>query len=159
MDITLDSNVLVYAFVPPIHKNRKKREEWRNLHIKAKKLYEDVIQGNHSLILPFAVIVEVASVISMLTGKEEFGKDTALEIEDSAEVILFDSDLKERALDYAIKIKAGGFDNFIAITSILYGTTLITNDVPFYGKLNPFAAEYQFEAILFRDLNIDDLGL
>jgi len=28
MDITLDSNVLVYAFVPPLHKNKEKREDW-----------------------------------------------------------------------------------------------------------------------------------
>lgn len=157
MYITLDSNVLVYAFVPPLHKNKKKREEWNNLHIKAKELYEDVIKEKHRLILPFAVIVEVASVISLLTGKEEFGKDAALEIEDSAEVVLFDVDLKERALDYAVRIRAGGFDNLIAITSILYGTTLITNDKPFHDKLVPFSSEYQFKIKFFRDLNLDDL--
>ena len=159
MDITLDSNVLVYAFVPPIHKNEVKRKEWKNLHINARKIYEDVIKEEHCLILPFAVIMEVASVISLLTGKEEYGKDSALEIADSAKIILFDSDLKERALDYAIKIKAGGFDNLIAITSILYGTTLITNDKPFYNKLIKFTEEYQFEIKLFRDLNIGDLNL
>ena len=157
MGITLDSNVLVYAFVPPIHKNKDKREEWKNLHIKAKRIYEGIIKGKQKLILPFAVIVEVASVISLLTGKEEFGKDSALEIEDAAEVVLFDSDFKERALDYAVKIKAGGFDNLIAITSILYGTTLITNDKPFYDKLIPFLDEYQFEVKHFRDLNLNDL--
>jgi len=158
MDITLDSNVLVYAFVPPLHKNKEKREEWKNLHTKARKIYEDVIEGKHRLILPFAVIVEVSSVVSMLTGKEEFGKDAALEIEDSSEVILFDSDLKERAIDYAVKIKAGGFDNIIAITTILYGTTLITNDKPFHDKLTPFSDEYQFGIKFFRDLNLDELG-
>lgn len=158
MDITLDSNVLVYAFVPPLHKNKEKREEWKNLHAKARKIYEDVIEGKHRLILPFAVIVEVSSVVSMLTGKEEFGKDAALEIEDSAKVVLFDSDLKERAIDYAVKIKAGGFDNIIAITTILYGTTLITNDKPFYDKLIPFLDEYQIEIKFFRDLNLYELG-
>ena len=55
MDITLDSNVLVYAFVPPLHKNKEKREEWKNLHTKARKIYEDVIDGKHRLILPFAI--------------------------------------------------------------------------------------------------------
>ncbi|MCX9012617.1 MAG: PIN domain-containing protein [Candidatus Methanoperedens sp.] len=159
MDITLDSNVLVYAFVPPIHKNKKMREEWKDLHGKAKKIYEDIVEEKHRLILPFAVIVEVASVISMLTGKEEYGKDAALEIEDSAMMVLFDSDLKDRALDYAVKIKAGGFDNLIAITSILYGTTLITNDKPFYDKLAPFSDEYQFKVTFFRNLNIDALKL
>jgi len=159
MDITLDSNVLVYAFVPPLHKDKMKREEWKNLHTKARKIYESIIEGKHRLILPFVVIVEVASVVSLLTGKEEFGKDAALEIEDSAKVILFDSNFKERVLDYAIKIKAGGFDNIIAITSILYGTTLITNDKPFYDKLILFTEEYQFEVKLFRDLNFDDLKL
>jgi predicted nucleic acid-binding protein len=84
MDITLDSNVLVYAFVPPIHKNEMKRKEWENLHINARKIYENVIREEHCLILPFAVIMEVASVISLLTGKEEYGKDAALEIMDSA---------------------------------------------------------------------------
>ncbi len=159
MYITLDSNVLVYAFVPPIHKNEVKRKEWENLHINAKKIYENVIREKHCLILPFAVIVEVASVISLLTGKEEYGKDAALEIGDCAKIVLFDSDIKERALDYAIKIKAGGFDNLIAITSILYGTTLITNDKPFYNKLLQFTDEYQFNVKLFRDLNLTDLKL
>jgi len=157
MDITMDSNVLVYAFVPPLHKNKEKREEWKNLHTKAKKIYEDVIEEKHRLILPFAVIVEVSSVVSMLTGKEEFGKDAALEIEDSAKIVLFDSDFKERAIDYAVKIKAGGFDNFIAMASILYGTTLITNDKPFHDKLIPFLDKYQFEIKFFRDLNPDAL--
>lgn len=93
----------------------------------------------------------------MLTGKEELGKDAALEIEDSAKVILFDSDLKDRALDYAVKIKAGGFDNLIAITSLLYGTTLITNDRVLHDKLDPISEEYQFKVKLFRELNLDDL--
>jgi len=159
MDITLDSNVLVYAFVPPIHKNEVKRKEWEYLHIKARKIYENVIREKHCLILPFAVIMEVASVISLLTGKEEYRKDAALEIEDCAKIVLFDSDIKERALDYAIKIKAGGFDNLIAITSILYGTTLITNDKPFYNKLLQFTDEYQFDVKLFRDLNLANLEL
>ena len=43
--------------------------------------------------------------------------------------------------------------------SILYGTTLITNDKPFYNKLIKFTGEYQFEIKLFRDLNIGDLNL
>lgn len=143
---------------PSLHKNKEKRKDWSDLHIKAKKIYEDVIEGKHKLILPFAVIVEVAPVVSNLTGKEEFGKDTALEIEDSAEIILFDSDFKERALDYAVKIKAGGFDNLIAITSILFGTTLITNDKPFYDKLVPFSNQYQFEVKFFRNMNPYEMG-
>jgi len=102
MNITLDSNVLVYSFVPPLHKNKKKREEWEILHTKARRLFEDIIAGKHELIVPFAVVVEVASVVALLTGKEEFGKDAALEIEDSAQVILFDSDIRDRVLDYAV---------------------------------------------------------
>jgi predicted nucleic acid-binding protein len=78
MIVTLDSNVLVYAFVPPLHKNKEKRREWNDLHVKARKIYENIINGKHRLILPFAVIVEVASVVSSLTGKDEFGKDAAL---------------------------------------------------------------------------------
>ena len=85
-------------------------------------------------------------------------KTPLFEIEDSAEVILFDSDLKERAIDYAVKIRAGGFDNIIAITTILYGTTLITNDKPFYDKLTPFLDEYQIEIKFFRDLNLYEMG-
>jgi len=155
MDITLDSNVLVYAFVPPIHKNEMKRKEWGDLHTNAKKLYEDILNKKHCLIIPFAVLIEVASVISALTGREEYGKDVAMEIEDSAQIILFDSDVKKRALDYAIRIKADGFDNIIAITSIIYGTTLITNDRPLYNKLVRFTDEYQFNLELFRDLDVE----
>ena len=154
MILTLDSNVLVYAFIPPIHKNEDKRKEWNDLHVKARKIFEEIIGGKHKLILPFAVILEVASVVSSLTGKEELGKDTAIEISDCAEIVLFDSDFRERALDYAVRIRAGGFDNLIAITSILFGTTLITNDRPFFDKLIPFLEEYQFEAKLFRNMTV-----
>jgi predicted nucleic acid-binding protein len=157
MDITLDSNVLVYAFVPPLHKNRSKREEWRVLHAKAKRLYEDIIAERHRLIIPFAVVLEVASVVSLLTGKEELGKDAAIEVEDSAMLVLFDSDLKERALDYAVKIKAGGFDNLLVITSIIYGSTLITNDRPLRDKLKPIVKEYQIDIKLFREMKLEDL--
>ena len=94
-------------------------------------------------------------MISALTGREEYGKDVAMEIEDSAQIILFDSDVKKRALDYAIRIKADGFDNIIAITSIIYGTTLITNDRPLYNKLVRFTDEYQFNLELFRDLDVE----
>lgn len=72
MDITLDSNVLVYSFVPPLHKNKKKRKEWENLHLKAKEIYEGVIGGRYRLILPFAVIIEVASVVSCLREKKSW---------------------------------------------------------------------------------------
>lgn len=109
------------------------------------------------MIIPFAVIIEVASVISLLTGREEFGKDAALEIEDASTLVLFDLEIKERALDYAVRIKAGGFDNLIAIAAILYGTTLITNDKPFFDKLSPFFETYQFEAFLFRELELQNL--
>lgn len=38
------------------------------LYSMAKKIYESIIEGKHRLIIPFAVIVEVASVVSLLTG-------------------------------------------------------------------------------------------
>jgi predicted nucleic acid-binding protein len=120
-------------------------------------LYEQVIGGKHNLIIPFAVLVEVASVIALLTGKEEFGKDAALEIEDAATVVLFDAEMKERALDYAVKLRAGGFDNLIAIAAILYGTTIITNDRPFFDKVAPHCDEYQIRALLFRDMDASDV--
>ena len=52
MKITIDSDVLAYAFIEPskeIYKN--KYEEFKTLHIKADDLFKDVILGNHELII------------------------------------------------------------------------------------------------------------
>ena len=154
MDLTLDSNVLVYANIPPYHKDPKEFKRWEGLHKKSKQLFEDILRGKHNLIIPFSVLVEVASVISILTGKRDIAKDVAIQIEDASKLIIFDRDLMDVAIEHAIEIKAGGFDNIIATTSISYKTLLITNDKPFYEKIAKVSYLYDIDVKLLREMSI-----
>jgi len=71
MKVTLDSDVLAYAFIEPnkdVHKERY--EEFEVLHNKADSLFKDVIKGNYELIIPSTVLIEVAIVMSRAVGSE-----------------------------------------------------------------------------------------
>lgn len=73
--------------------------------------------------------------MSLLTGGEELGKDVAVEVEDSVMLLLFDSDLKERAWTMQSKSKQEAL-TILVITSIIHGSTLVANDKPLHDK-NP----------------------
>ena len=52
-NLTIDSDVLVYAFVKPTKKIYKEQfEEFAALHDKADRIYKSVIRGDHELVIP-----------------------------------------------------------------------------------------------------------
>ena len=157
MRLTLDSNVLVYALAPPLHKRVLRKRGWRELSEKASILFEDIIKGKHRLVIPYSVPVEIAAVVAILTGDEAKGKEAASEVMGVAEVVFYDERLAEKAIEHAVKIRASGFDNIVATTAILGKATLLTNDRIFYEKMSRVASEYGVDVKLFRELQKDQI--
>lgn len=72
MKVTIDSDVLAYAFIEPTKNLYKdKYEEFKALHVKADNLFKDVIFGKHELIIPSTVLIEVPIIISRAAGTED----------------------------------------------------------------------------------------
>jgi predicted nucleic acid-binding protein len=71
MKLTIDSDVLAYAFIEPAKEVYKERfDEFKTLHNKADYIYKGVIRGVHELIIPSTVLIEVAIVMSRALGGE-----------------------------------------------------------------------------------------
>ena len=71
MKLTIDSDVLAYAFIEPTKEVYKERfDEFKALHNKADYIYKGVIRDIHELIIPSTVLIEVAIVMSRAVGEE-----------------------------------------------------------------------------------------
>jgi len=154
VNLTLDSDVLVYALNVPGDKNL------RNVHIKSSKLYKSCITGDNKLLLPTTILVESVSALSKIITPE-FAKASREDIVDNASEIfpvspkpaLYSMPDNQRYVDlcleyatnFSIKkdpadsyapglkddaseVKISGMDIFILAYSDLRSTTLITND-------------------------------
>jgi len=81
MMISLDANIFIYANISGEKiKNKKKREEWIQLHKKADVIYTDMLKGKHIVLIPSVIVAEVCAVISRMTNSEEEGMKAANEI-------------------------------------------------------------------------------
>jgi len=89
MKVTIDSDVLVYAFMEPNKKiYKEKYEEFKVLHNIADSIFKDVIHGDHELIIPSTVLIEVAIVMSRAVGSE-IAKEVYENIKKNATSILY----------------------------------------------------------------------
>jgi len=150
--LVTDTNVLVYAFLSPEFTPKAREEEWLSLHRKASILYEDVLAQKHSLIIPSVVLIEIASVIAGMTGKEEKAKKAADNLKSVAYVIYDDPLSTDQAVSYAVKLKLSGFDARIASCAIINSANLVTNDKRFYDKFSPKAKEYGIRVFFLREM-------
>lgn len=136
--ITPDSGVFIYRFLGPERiKNAQRREKWKKKHEKAKIVYNDIILGKNIAIIPSAVLIEVASVISRMTANSSYGIAVAKEIDKFCIVIYEDQGYLWDILNLATEIRGSGFDNTIIATSILHKTTVITTDKRLYKNIKP----------------------
>jgi len=123
--ITPDSGVFIYRFINPDKiANEQKREEWKKKHDKAKAIYDYVVLGECTSIIPSAVLIEVASVISRMTANSSYGLTVANEVEKFCIVVYEDKSHVQDILNLATEIRASGYDNNLVATSILYKTTV-----------------------------------
>lgn len=156
MRLVLDTNVLVYAFVSPEFVSKVRKEEWLELHEKARELYRDILKSKHELIIPSIVLKELAAVISGMVGEKEARED----VENVRSVALIDYDdpmFTQQAINYGVKLKLSGFDTDIATCAIINSTNLITNDRKFYDKFLPKSKEYGIKLFLLRKMKIKEI--
>lgn len=151
MHLVLDTNVLVYAFVSPEFVPKVRKDEWFALHSKARLLYEDILSGKHYLIIPSTVLIEMAAVISAMSGEEQARMDVD-NVKENALILYDDPIFTEQAIAHAVNLKLSGFDTTIASCAILNSATLITNDRGFYEKFSPKARDFGVNVLLFRNL-------
>jgi predicted nucleic acid-binding protein len=156
MRLTIDSDVLVFAFIEPTQKIYKEKfEDFKVLHEKADHIYRGVIQGRHELIIPSTVLIETAIVVSRM-ATEEAGMSVYKKVKTHASEILYlDDKFTEYCIERGVKTLLGGFDAAVLSTASFAGTALLTNDRKFYENIKRHHTE--MKAYLLRDLKVEEL--
>ena len=154
MKLTIDSDVLAYAFIEPTKKVYKERfDEFKVLHNKADYLYKCVIRGVHELIIPATVLIEVAIVMSR-TVEEETAKSVYEKVKRHASKILY---LNEKFTSYSmekgIKTHLSGFDTVVFACVVHANSALVTNDRSFFRNVKKHHPE--IKAYLLREMDVD----
>ncbi len=144
---TFDTTVLAEGLVKP---RREKKdavyEERKKRHEKAKAFLREVETGEAVMYVPTAALVEIAAVVSRLTGKEERGREASEYVQTHAEV-LYDWDILQEAVQLAAETAASGFDNVFLTVAKETDSTLLTND----SGMHSTAQNIGIESILLRD--------
>ncbi len=155
MKVTIDSDVLVYAFIEPTKKiYKEKYEEFKVLHDKADCIFKDVIHGDHELIIPSTVLIEVAIVMSRAVGSE-IAKEVYENIKKNTTSILY---LNENFTEYCMEKgieTLSGFDTVVFACAFRENSILITGDRRFFHNVQEHHPEVK--SYLLREMNIDDL--
>jgi len=156
MKLTIDSDVLAYAFIEPTKEVYKERfDEFKALHNKADYIYKGVIRGVHELIIPSTVLIEVAIVMSRAVG-EEIAKSVYGRVKKNATEILY---LNEKFTTYCmekgIKTHLSGFDTVVFASVVHANSALVTNDRSFFRNVNKHHPE--IKSYLLREMDVDEI--
>lgn len=156
MKITIDSDVLVYAFIEPSKKIYKENfEEFKVLHIKADSIFKDVINGDYELIIPSTVLIEVAIVMSRAVGNK-IAKDVYESIKKNASSILYlNENFTEYCMVKGVETHLSGFDTVVFACAYRENSNLITGDRRFFHNVQEHHPELKVHFL--REMNIDDL--
>ena len=129
MKLTIDSDVLVYAFVKPTKKIYKEQfEEFAALHDKADRIYKSVIRGDHELVIPSTVLIEVAIVMSRMVGGD-IAKAVYERLKGhTTEILYLNEHFTTYCVDKGIKTHLSGFDTVVFACADYMDSKLITND-------------------------------
>ncbi|MGH2612723.1 MAG: type II toxin-antitoxin system VapC family toxin [Rhabdochlamydiaceae bacterium] len=167
MIILLDTNIFVYYLVPPEYLLPADRTRWSELHDKAKIIYENILAGKHTLVVPAIILVEIASIIQSITGDESKAAQAIEEIkrlnqEGIANILYLDSLLTEQSVSFVIESKLKSVDAIIGTCSVIRQATLVTNDADLYLAIINIPAEPgvsdRIDAYLLRAVSIDQLN-
>jgi len=153
MKLTIDSDVLAYAFIEPTKEVYKERfDEFKALHNKADYIYKGVIRDIHELIIPSTVLIEVAIVMSRAVG-EEIAKTVYERVKKHATEILY---INEKFTTYCmgkgIKTHLSGFDTVVFACVVHADSALVTNDRSFFRNVKKHHPE--IKAYLLREVDI-----
>jgi predicted nucleic acid-binding protein len=136
MKVTIDSDVLAYAFIEPnkdIYK--EKYEEFETLHSKADSLFKDVIKGHHELIIPSTVLIEVAIVMSRAVGSKIAKKVYESIKKNAAGILYLNENFREYCMEKGIETRLSGFDAVVFACAFRETSILITNDRRFFRNV------------------------
>jgi predicted nucleic acid-binding protein len=117
--LTIDSSVIIASLL---------ENELR--HSEAMRIWEAVLAGVDTAIMPYSVFVEVVAAIRCRTGSGELAneiKEALLKIENISFVTL-DQTSAEDAANIAIKKSVRGMDALVMQTATEYKTELVTFD-------------------------------
>lgn len=154
MDLTFDSTIFVYAF---FQIDKVKSDDKRKLCEKAHFLYESILAGKHSVIIPSIVLSEVCAAISRLTRKEERALEVTNEIRGSC-VVVYETDvLIDKVLPLIAKINHTGLDALVSSFTKIYKTLLITDDRKLYDVLQDRKNQIEVEVKLLKDLSEEEI--
>ena len=156
MMISLDANIFIYANTSGEKiKNKKKREEWIQLHKKADVIYTDMLKGKHIVLIPSVIVAEVCAVISRMTNSEEEGMKAANEIQQYCIVIYESASIFEELLPLIAKVKGSGIDSILASVAVTDVTTLVTNDRKLFNLLEK--SQLELDLRLLAGMNINEI--
>lgn len=112
--------------------------------------------GKHDLIIPSAVLIEVAAVISAMSDKKLAGEDI-YNIQGNAVIVYDDPNFTEQAIAYALELRLSGFDATVATCAVTNTATLITNDGKFFRAFSDRAKDFGVRVLLFRDMTEEQI--
>ncbi len=154
MKVTLDSDVLAYAFIEPSKDiYREKYEEFVVLHHKADSLLKDVIMGNHELVIPSTVLIEVAIVMSRAAGSEIATMVYEQMVRHAANILYLNENFTFYCMKNGIETHLSGFDTVVFACARRMNSVLVTNDRRFYHNMEKHHPEITTYYLKEMDLN------
>ncbi len=156
MKLTIDSDVLAYAFIEPTKEVYKERfDKFKALHNKADYIYKGVIRGIHELIIPSTVLIEVAIVMSRAVG-EEIAKTVYERVKKHAtEILYINEKFTAYCMEIGIKTHLSGFDTVVFACVVHADSALITNDRSFFHNVKKYHPEVK--AYFLREMDVDGI--
>jgi len=124
--LTLDSSVIISSLL-----------EKEPRHQEAIKIWETIVSGENSAILPYSVLVEVTAAIRRRTGSEGLALHVKEELSttDAVSFVVLDQKSASEAADLAAKTAVRGMDALVVQVSREFGTELITFDEEILRKV------------------------
>jgi predicted nucleic acid-binding protein len=117
--LTIDSSVIVASLLD----NEPRHEE-------AFRIWESVLSGVNSAILPYSIFVEVVAAVKRRTGSGQLSREVMRELRKIENIAFVDLDSRaaEEAAEIAIRTGTRGMDALVIQVAKDFGSELITFD-------------------------------
>lgn len=117
--LTIDSSVIVASLLD----NEPRHEE-------AFRIWESVLSGVNSAIMPYSIFVEVVAAVKRRTGSGQLSREVMRELRKIESIAFVDLDSKaaEEAAEIAIRTGTRGMDAIVIQVAKDFGSELITFD-------------------------------
>jgi len=115
--LTIDSSVIVASLLD----NEPRHEE-------AFRIWESVLSGVNSAIMPYSIFVEVVAAVKRRTGSGQLSREVMRELRKIENIAFVDLDSKaaEEAAEIAIRTGTRGMDALVIQVAKDFGSELIT---------------------------------